>query len=57
MQKSKGSLRVTRFFIRVDGCHLKENYGKVLLSVVSMDANSGIFPITFAFVELENEEN
>ncbi|KAJ0051857.1 hypothetical protein Pint_00652 [Pistacia integerrima] len=32
-------------FIGVDGCHLKDLYGGVLLSIVSMDANDDIFPL------------
>ncbi|KAJ0042627.1 hypothetical protein Pint_18290 [Pistacia integerrima] len=46
-----------RHFIGVDGCHLKGPYGGVLLSVVSMDANSGVFPIAITICEIENKES
>lgn len=36
---------------------LKGKYGRVLLSVVSIDANNEIFPNAFAVVESENEES
>ncbi|XP_031260044.1 uncharacterized protein LOC116118214 [Pistacia vera] len=46
-----------RQFIGVDGCHLKGPYGGVLLSAVSMDANSGIFPVAITICEIENKES
>ncbi|KAK9186888.1 hypothetical protein WN944_018277 [Citrus x changshan-huyou] len=36
-----------RPFLGIDDCHLKGPYKGVLLSVVAIDANDGIFPITF----------
>ncbi|KAJ0028016.1 hypothetical protein Pint_35740 [Pistacia integerrima] len=46
--QKKRFIKSCRHFIGVDGCHLKDPYGGVLLSAVSMDANGeGIDPITF----------
>ena len=41
----------------MDGCHLKGPYGRVLLAVVSLDGNHGLFPIAVAIVELENGDS
>ncbi|XP_042482641.1 uncharacterized protein LOC122063048 [Macadamia integrifolia] len=38
-------------FIGLDGCHLKEKYGGILLSIVFIDGNNGLFPLAFAVVE------
>ncbi|KAJ0015205.1 hypothetical protein Pint_21536 [Pistacia integerrima] len=55
--KKKGFIEGCRHFIGVDGCHLKGPYGGVLLSAVSMDANSGIFPVAITICEIENKES
>lgn len=55
--QKRGFFKGCRLFIGVYGCHLKGKYGKVLLSVMSMDANNEIFPIAFAITESENEES
>ena len=41
----------------MDGCHLKGPYRGVLLAVVALDGNYGIFPIIVAIVELENGDS
>ncbi|KAJ0025618.1 hypothetical protein Pint_07722 [Pistacia integerrima] len=52
-----GSMIELRHFIGIDGCHLKGHYGGVLLSVVSIDANSGIFPLAICVCEAENNDS
>ncbi|KAJ0018801.1 hypothetical protein Pint_10550 [Pistacia integerrima] len=44
-------------FIRIDGCHLKGHYGGVLLLAVSIDANSGVFPLAIRICEVENNDS
>ena len=51
-----GFLTGCRPFIGFDGCHLKGNFGGVLLTAVALDANNSIFPIAFAVAESENKE-
>lgn len=46
-----------RSLIGVDGCHLKGNYGGVLLSAIALDGNDEIFPIAWAIVSSEDEES
>ncbi|KAJ0037891.1 hypothetical protein Pint_23438 [Pistacia integerrima] len=55
--QKKGFIEGCRHFIGVDGCHLKGPYGGVLLSAVSMDANSGIFLVAIIICEIENKES
>ena len=43
-----------RSFIGLDGCHLKGPFEGVLLSVVSLNANHRIFPLTICVCEYEN---
>ncbi|GAB4861938.1 hypothetical protein Ancab_037193 [Ancistrocladus abbreviatus] len=52
-----GYLRGCRPFIGVDGCHLTGPFGGILLSVVALDGNNGLFPVAFAVVESENRES
>ena len=49
----KGFVRGCRPWFGIDGCHLKGNYGGVLLSAIAIDGNKGMFPIAFAIVEVE----
>lgn len=49
----KGLLKSCRPSIVVDGYHLKGNYRRPLLSVVTVDANNGWWPIAYAVVEKE----
>ncbi|KAM3246550.1 hypothetical protein P3L10_008317 [Capsicum annuum] len=44
-----------RKVIPVDGTHLYDKYGGVLLSVVAQDTENHIFPITFYVVDKEND--
>ncbi|KAK0608510.1 hypothetical protein LWI29_031788 [Acer saccharum] len=52
-----GFLEGCRPFIGVDGCHLKGPFGGVLLSAVSLDANSGLFPLAVCICEKETQES
>lgn len=52
-----GFLEGCRPFIGIDGCHLKGPYERVLLCATAVDANFGIFLITFGVAESENEES
>ncbi|KAL2932689.1 Altered inheritance of mitochondria protein 23 mitochondrial [Bienertia sinuspersici] len=40
-----------RALVGVDGCHLKGNYGGILLSAVALDDNNEIFPVAIAVVD------
>ena len=53
----KGFVGGCRPLIGVDGAHLKGDYGGVLLSAVSLDANNEIFPIAYAIVSVEDKDN
>ncbi len=44
-------------FLVVDGCHMKTAFGGVCLAAVVPTANSRIFPLAWAVVDSENEEN
>lgn len=46
-----GFLNGCRPFIGMDGRHSKGKYGRVLLFVVCLDANSSIFPIAICVCE------
>ncbi|KAH9686718.1 SWIM-type domain-containing protein [Citrus sinensis] len=48
-----GFINGCRWFIGLDGCHLKGYFGGVLLSAVTLDANNGIFPIAVCICESE----
>lgn len=43
--------------VGLDGCHLKGPYGGQLLTVVSTDANDGMYPTTWCVVEAVNNDN
>lgn len=51
----KGFVRC-RLWFGIDGYHLKGPFGGVLLSVVGLDGNKGMFPIAFTKVEIENTD-
>ncbi|CAN1139395.1 hypothetical protein LINPERPRIM_LOCUS24079 [Linum perenne] len=53
----EGFLAGCRKVIGIDGCFLKTVYRGQLLSAVALDANNGIFPIAYAVVGVENEDN
>jgi len=40
----------------VDGCHLKTQYGGILLVVVGRDANDQYYPLAFGVVENETND-
>lgn len=40
----------------INDCYLKGPFGGVLLSVVGLDGNKGMFPIAFTKVEIENTD-
>ncbi|WOL01629.1 hypothetical protein Cni_G10346 [Canna indica] len=53
----KGFLDGCRPVIFLDGCHLKTYIGGILLCVVGVDANNGIYPIAYAVVEKEKKNS
>lgn len=53
----QGFLSGCRPFIGVDGCHLKTQYGVILLIAVGRDANDQYYPLAFGVVEVENKES
>ncbi|XP_028074716.1 uncharacterized protein LOC114277095 [Camellia sinensis] len=48
-----GFVNGCRPFIGVDGCHLKGPYDGLLISVVGLDGNNGLFPLAVGVVECE----
>uniref|UniRef100_A0A453FFS2 MULE transposase domain-containing protein n=1 Tax=Aegilops tauschii subsp. strangulata TaxID=200361 RepID=A0A453FFS2_AEGTS len=50
----RGFLSACRPIIFLDGCHLKTQYGGVLLSAVGMDPNDCIIPVAHAVVQSED---
>ena len=52
----KWFLKGCKPFITFDGCSLKGPYGGVLLAIVSLDVNNGLFLMTFVIVKKENKE-
>ncbi|KAI3963605.1 hypothetical protein MKW92_038167 [Papaver armeniacum] len=46
-----------RPILGLDGCFLKGKYGGVCLSIMSLDANNGLFPIAIFICRKENKEN
>ena len=53
----RGFLSACRPFIGVDGCHLKGEFTRQLLTAVGKDGNNGIYPIAFAVVEAKTKES
>jgi dimeric dUTPase (all-alpha-NTP-PPase superfamily) len=53
----QGFLSSCRPFIGVDGCHLKTQYGGILLVAVGRDANDQYFPLAFGVVENETTDS
>ncbi|KAK1583544.1 hypothetical protein Q3G72_024732 [Acer saccharum] len=49
----KGFLEGCKPFIGIDRCHLKGPYGGVLLSAIAIDANSGLYPLTYCICKGE----
>ena len=50
----RGFLSACRPILFLDGCHLKTQYGGILLSAVGMDPNDCIFPVAHAVVQRED---
>ncbi|XP_042488847.1 uncharacterized protein LOC122068993 [Macadamia integrifolia] len=48
-----GFLNGCRPFIGIDGCHLKDTHGGVLLAAVFVDGNKRLFPVAYGVVEVE----
>ncbi|XP_057775820.1 uncharacterized protein LOC130994774 [Salvia miltiorrhiza] len=53
----KGFKAGCRPIIGLDGCFLKTHLGGILLCAVSKDGNNQMYPLAWAVVEVENEEN
>ncbi|CAN1122965.1 hypothetical protein LINPERHAP1_LOCUS6901 [Linum perenne] len=53
----EGFLASCRRIICIDGCFLKTEVGGQLLTAVGLDANDGVYPIAYAAVNTENEDN
>ena len=43
--------------ISLDGTHLKHKYRGILLTASAMDGNGWLFPVAYAIVDQENDEN
>ncbi|KAH9770952.1 SWIM-type domain-containing protein [Citrus sinensis] len=52
-----GFIRGCRRFIGVDGCHLKTSFSGILLTVVTLDADNGIFPLAVCICEVECKDS
>lgn len=46
-----------RKIVGLDGCHLRGPFGGILLAVVGVDANDGMYPVAWAVVESETTES
>ncbi|XP_019427184.1 PREDICTED: uncharacterized protein LOC109335506 [Lupinus angustifolius] len=54
---SKVTMEGCRPWFGIDGCHLIGPYGGILLVVVALDGNKGIFPIAIIVVEVECKDS
>lgn len=43
-----------REFIKVDGCHLKDLYKRVILVAIVIDVNYGVYHLTLSVMDIEN---
>ena len=48
----KGFVKGCRPWVGIDGYHLKGSYREILLSIVTVDANKGIFSLALAIMEI-----
>ncbi|KAH9769958.1 SWIM-type domain-containing protein [Citrus sinensis] len=55
--QQQGFMKGCRGFIGLDGCHLKTSFGGILISVVALDANNGVFPLAVCLCEVESRES
>ena len=46
-----------RSVLGLDDSHLKGKYQGILLTVTVVDANGSLFPLTYAIVAIENDDN
>src|SRR5947207_4346576 len=46
-----------RDLLHLDGTHLKGKYLGILLTATAVDANGSLFPLSYAIVDAENDEN
>jgi zinc finger SWIM domain-containing protein 3 len=46
-----------RPLLGLDGTHLKTRYQGILLTAVAVDANGQLFPVAYAIVDAENDDN
>ncbi|XP_019179532.1 PREDICTED: uncharacterized protein LOC109174735 [Ipomoea nil] len=53
----KDGFKYCRPLIGVDGCHIKDKAGGMMLTAVGIDGNEGLFPIAYAIVEGENKDS
>ncbi|KAM0825792.1 hypothetical protein ACQ4PT_069327 [Festuca glaucescens] len=53
----RGLLAGCRPVIGIDGCHMKNRFGGVMLAAVGVDPNDCIFPIALAIVEVEDTDS
>lgn len=53
----RGFIAGCRPFIGLDGCHLKTQFGGILLCAVARDPNDQYFPLAFGVVESECKES
>ena len=44
-----------RPYIGIDGCHLRGEFGGILMVAVGVDANNGILPLAYAICEIEDQ--
>ena len=52
-----GFLGGWRPFVGLDGCHLKDKFGRHILSAIAKDGNDNIFPVALGVVEQENKDS
>jgi len=54
---SNGFVRRCRPWVGINGCHLKVSFGGILLFVVALDGNRGMFLVAITVVEIENRDS
>ncbi|XP_016652612.1 PREDICTED: uncharacterized protein LOC107881976 [Prunus mume] len=53
----RGFLAGCRPLIGIDGCHLKGPYTWQVLTIVGVDGNNGLYPVSYAVVEVESKSS
>ncbi|KAL5776568.1 hypothetical protein ACOSP7_009494 [Xanthoceras sorbifolium] len=46
-----------RLLLGLDACHLKGKFSGVLMAVIGLDANKGVYPVAFAIAEGESKQS